>query len=69
MGSYMEKPLVIIKVWFRYDCSYRVRREILSKIREEFKARRMGNTNTFIIYENILVEKEGITRLEKYLLA
>jgi hypothetical protein len=63
-----DKPLMIIKVWFRYDCSYRVRREILSKIISDFKARRLGNTNTFVI-KNEEDLREGITRLEKYCLA
>ena len=64
----MDKPLVIIKVWFRYDCTYRVRREILSKIILNFNAKRLGNTNTFIIQKEEDVIK-GLTRLEKYLLA
>ena len=63
-----DKPLVIIKVWFRYDCSYRVRREVLSRIIRDFNARRLGNTNTFIINNEEDITEE-VTRLEKYLLA
>ena len=63
-----NKPLVIIKVWFRYDCSCRVRREVLSRIIRDFNAKRLGNTNTFIIENEEDMSKE-VTRLEKYLLA
>jgi len=63
-----DKPLVIIKVWFRYDCSYRVRREVLSRIIRDFNAKRLGNTNTFII-KNEEDMNEEVTRLEKYILA
>jgi len=46
-----ERPILIIKVWFRRDVGRLVRKEYIRRIEKGFNAERVGNTLTFVVRE------------------